>query len=165
MALAQAGAAHRARCESGVYTIDDEQRIGLLRGDLAPAGLQVAVVDGQVAVDRNGIFDELARTMCFPDYFGRNWDAVYDCLTDPSLLPVDGSVIFLDGCDRLSDDHPDQWQIALKVFGEACTFWRPTQTPMFILLHGAATTSAGAPELPSGCLLRQRPNRKARAPD
>jgi RNAse (barnase) inhibitor barstar len=159
MALAQAGTADRARCESGVYAIDDEQRDSLLHGDLVPANLRVAVVDGRIAVDRDGIFDELARTMRFPDYFGRNWDAVYDCLTDPSLLPGDGSVIVLDGCDRLSGDHPDQWQIALNVFDEACAFWQPTRTPLFILLRGTATTSEGVPDLPCGCLLRPRPNR------
>lgn len=156
--MEQAESGERARCSSGVYAIDDAQRASVIRGNVVPPDLHVAVVDGQIAVDRAGIFDELARSMRFPDYFGRNWDAVYDCLTDPSQLPARGSVILLDSCDRLAREHPDQWQIALKVFRDASTFWQPTRTPMFVLLHGESAVSAGAPDLPPGCLLGPPPD-------
>ena len=151
--MKQAESGGRARCVSGVYAIDDARRASVMCGHVVPSDLHVAVVDGQIAVDRDGIFDELARAMRFPDYFGRNWDAVFDCLTDPSLLPAEGSVILLDNCDRLAREYPDQWQIAVKVFRDASTFWQPTRTPLFILLHGESAASTGAPDLPPGCLL------------
>jgi RNAse (barnase) inhibitor barstar len=156
--MEQAESGERARCASGVYAIDDAQRASVIRGNIAPTDLHVGVVDGQIAVDRAGIFDELARTMRFPDYFGRNWDAVYDCLTDPSLLPVGGSVILLDGCDQLAREHPDQWQTAVKVFRDACAFWKSTRTPLIVLLHGESAATAGAPDLPPGCLLGPPPD-------
>jgi RNAse (barnase) inhibitor barstar len=157
--MEQAESSERAHCAPGVYAIDDVQRASVIRENVVPPNLHVAVVDGQIAVDRAGIFDELARTMRFPDYFGRNWDAVYDCLTDPSLLPVGGSIIFLDGCDRLAREHPDQWQTAVKVLRDACAFSQPTRTPLFVLLHGESAASAGAPELPPRCLLGPPPDR------
>src|SRR5262245_24636109 len=43
--------------------------------------------------DEARVFDELARAFSFPDYFGRNWDAASDCLSDvrdlrPQFLAV-----------------------------------------------------------------------------
>jgi RNAse (barnase) inhibitor barstar len=32
--------------------------------------------------DKARVMDDLARAFSFPDYFGRNWDAVSDCLSD-----------------------------------------------------------------------------------
>lgn len=32
--------------------------------------------------DQGRVMDDLARAFSFPDYFGRNWDAVSDCLSD-----------------------------------------------------------------------------------
>ena len=62
----------------------------------------MATIDGEVAVDRESFFTEIARALDFPAYFGRNWDAVYDCLTDPSLMPAEGCVIIFDGYSRFA---------------------------------------------------------------
>lgn len=37
-------------------------------------------LDGALGLD--AIHDQLAETLHFPDYYGRNLDALYDCLTD-----------------------------------------------------------------------------------
>ena len=150
--MEHAGTEAHARCVPGVYTIDAERRAPLIAGNVVPSNLHLAVVDGNVAANRDGFFDELSRTMRFPDYFGRNWDAVFDCLTDPSWLPAAGSVIVLDECHRFASEHPDQWRIALKVFTEACAFWRRTRIPMFVLLYGADDDAPGVPVLPVWCL-------------
>jgi len=39
--------------------------------------------------DREQLFEAFAAQLDFPDYFGRNWDALYDCLTDLDWLPAD----------------------------------------------------------------------------
>jgi hypothetical protein len=70
------------RCSSGVYLIDAAQRERVLRQDAFPPEFAVAVLDGDTAASRAGFFAELARTLRFSDYFGGNWDAVSDCLTD-----------------------------------------------------------------------------------
>jgi len=43
--------------------------------------------------DEARVFDELARGFSFPEYFGRNWDAASDCMSDvhdtvPKFLAV-----------------------------------------------------------------------------
>jgi RNAse (barnase) inhibitor barstar len=107
------------RCPSGVYLIDAAEREQVLHHDAFPAEFAIAVLDGTDAATRSGFFQELARSLDFPDYFGRNWDAVYDCLTDFNWLPADGYVLVLDGFDQFATNEAEQWNIALKVLREA----------------------------------------------
>lgn len=41
-----------------------------------------AVVDGRACQTRAAFFEEVARVLKFPSYFGHNWDALVDCLRD-----------------------------------------------------------------------------------
>jgi RNAse (barnase) inhibitor barstar len=135
-----------------VYLIDAAEREQVMRHRAFPAEFAIAVLDGTKASTRAGFFQELARAMHFPDYFGRNWDAVYDCLTDLNWLPAAGYVLVLDGFDRFATDEPDQWAIGLKVLRDACAFWQPLTRPMYALLYGKRDLASSVFELPSGCL-------------
>src|SRR3954470_18045970 len=110
------------RCSPGIYTIDAAQREAVLRAEAFPKDFDTAVLNGDVAGTRAGFFQEIARVLHFPDYFGHNWDAVYDCLTDLTWLPGAGCVVVLDRFERLAIDQPEQWEIGLKVLREACVF-------------------------------------------
>ena len=50
-------------------------------------GWQVRVVGPTGLTDKATIIDALAEAFAFPDWSGRNWDAVYDCLTDQRWAP------------------------------------------------------------------------------
>jgi hypothetical protein len=139
-----------ARCPSGVYSIDATERRRILAGDVFPPGFHIAVFDDAVAT-RAGFFQELARALRFPDYFGHNWDAVYDCLTDLNWLPAAGYVLVLDGFAPFAMNEPGQWDIGLKVLWEACAFWTPLRTPMYVLLFGQPDLAPGVPPLPAEC--------------
>src|SRR5215210_258636 len=132
-------------CPSGVYLIDASQRERILRHGAFPAEFAVGVLDGAAAGSRVGFFQEIARALHFPDYFGRNWDAVYDCLTDFNWLPAAGYVLVLDAFDDLAMNEPGQWEIGLKVLREACAFWRPLSRPMYALLSGSDELAPGVP--------------------
>jgi hypothetical protein len=139
-------------CPSGVYLIDAAEREQVMRHGAFPAEFAIAVLDGTEARTRAGFFQELARVLHFPDYFGRNWDAVYDCLTDLNWLPAAGYVLVLDGFDRFATDEPDQWDIGLKVLRDACAFWQPLTRPMYALLYGKRDLASSVSELPTDCL-------------
>jgi RNAse (barnase) inhibitor barstar len=38
-------------------------------------------------VTKDSLMDALAAVLSFPDYFGRNWDALEECIRDLSWLP------------------------------------------------------------------------------
>lgn len=49
-------------------------------------GAHPHVVDGTQVRDKESALDAIASALSFPDYFGRNLDALYDCLRDLSWL-------------------------------------------------------------------------------
>lgn len=42
-----------------------------------------AILDGREIGGRAALHDALARSLALPGYYGRNLDALYDCLTEP----------------------------------------------------------------------------------
>ena len=40
------------------------------------------LLDGNAILDREMLHDTLATGLCLPPWYGRNLDALYDCLTD-----------------------------------------------------------------------------------
>jgi hypothetical protein len=150
--VATTSSAETASCPSGVYRIDATERARVLSGDALPADATVAVLDGQQASSRETFFSEIARELRFPDYFGHNWDAVYDCLTDPSVLSATGTVLMLDGFGMFARNDPAQWATGLTVLREACAFWQPLSSPLIVLLYDPRTVAADVSPLPKHCL-------------
>ena len=48
----------------------------------AKAGWRLYWLAGQEVTDQQELLQLCADTFAFPDWFGCNWDALYDCLTD-----------------------------------------------------------------------------------
>ncbi len=44
--------------------------------------MRICVLDGMEIRDRGQLHDLLAASLELPDWYGRNLDALYDCLTD-----------------------------------------------------------------------------------
>ena len=47
--------------------------------------MRIAVLDGDAISTREELHDALARELALPAWYGRNLDALYDCLTDLSV--------------------------------------------------------------------------------
>ena len=45
--------------------------------------------------DKEELFDIFSRTLSFPDYFGRNWNALSDCLSDLEWLDSKSVIIIV----------------------------------------------------------------------
>jgi RNAse (barnase) inhibitor barstar len=67
----------------------------------APPDFVVRTLRGAAAPTKTAVMTELARLFEFPAYFGNNWDALYDCLTDLAWLPAAGYVIVVTDAHQL----------------------------------------------------------------
>lgn len=73
-----------------------------------------------------GWFDEMAAALQFPSYFGENWPALADLLTDLSWLPAEEYLlIFEDAEELLADAIPEALALALETLAEASEEYAP----------------------------------------
>ena len=62
--------------------------------------MKQVILDGNVLADATQVHDYLKETLTFPEYYGKNLDALYDCLTDLDdveitiILPEEDGAIF-----------------------------------------------------------------------
>ncbi|NEB05199.1 barstar family protein [Streptomyces sp. SID13726] len=96
---------------------------------------RVVTLDLDGVTDKADLMDRCARDLPLPDYFGRNWDALADVLSDPGVWSGDsedfgGSGDSGDGVDketvvvvrhweRYARTRPDEWETAREVFAQA----------------------------------------------
>lgn len=67
----------------------------------------VRIVRGKRCTTTERLFQEWAAALQFPSYFGENWDAFEECLSDLEWLPPGGLVLFITRADRLLELAPE----------------------------------------------------------
>ena len=79
---------------------------------------------GHKARTRAALFDEFAAALQFPCYFGENWDAFDDCMTDLAWLPGKAYVFLIVRSIHLLDQEPaDRLNLFLKAMEDAGEGW------------------------------------------
>ncbi|MFI6514502.1 barstar family protein [Spirillospora sp. NPDC050679] len=118
------------------------------RDRAAEAGWRSFDLDAGHVRDKEGFLRLCARVFDVPDYYGENWDALEDCLTDLSWAPARrGHLVVFEGWTGLAEADQASFRTALDVFAEAVESWRDTGTPMAVLLPTAGAEVAGVPRL------------------
>lgn len=107
------------------------------------AGLKVLKAKLAQFGDRSGVLDELGHVFNFPDWYGCNFDALHDCLTDPDWQPAAGCVLVISGLDKFRSAHPDDFRTLIEVLRSAIELRRENGTPLWVLLD------TNAPEIPT----------------
>ncbi|MEV1287521.1 barstar family protein [Micromonospora sp. NPDC049679] len=88
-----------------------------LRMSTSAPPAHATVVGGRASRTRPGLFAEWAGTLSFPDYFGHNWDALADVLTD--RVQDGGLTIVVDNAEHLlRDEPPAQLTTLLELLGD-----------------------------------------------
>lgn len=81
-------------------------------------GAHVHLIAGH-PTDKMSTMDAIAVALSFPDYFGRNLDALYDCLTDLSWLPGGEHVLIWGGAELLKEADPRAYLAIRSVLSDA----------------------------------------------
>lgn len=92
----------------------------------ALAGASVDLTAVALGQGKEGMLGAIASALGFPDWFGANWDALEDCLTDLSWRKGAGHVILFSAAVR-----GDDLGILTDVLGSAAEFWRERSHPFF----------------------------------
>lgn len=79
------------------------------------------------------LIDQLDRGFAFPEYFGRNWNAVDECLADLSWLSASGFCCILQGTDALKQEDIRVYETFIDVLRTASVVWKKRSIPFKLL--------------------------------
>ena len=127
---------------SGVYRV---ARVDEVLDATREGSPRVSRVSLAGALDRTELLARVARSLQFPDWFGANWDALEDCLTDLSWLEADGHVLLLEDASGLT---PDDFGVFADILSSSAQYWAGRARPFF------AVFVQGPPSLPA--LIREK---------
>ena len=109
--------------KSGVYRVSHDRDI---RDALSADTHDVVAVS--LGAGKDAMLASIAESLEFPDWFGANWDALEDCLTDLSWRPgKPRAILFLHAV------KDDDLGILLDVLASAAEFWRERDRGFFAM--------------------------------
>lgn len=103
----------------GVYRWPSASAVPDVRRDAAAAGFGFVLLDTGEIHDKTGFLDLCATAFDLPRWFGRNWDALADSLSDRSTGAPE--VVLWTGLLHLLDHDHDTVDVALQIFAEDTT--------------------------------------------
>jgi hypothetical protein len=102
---------------SGVYRApSDAVVLDVVRG----SGLRAVDISLQAVKGKDELLRRIAVGLEFPGWFGGNWDALEDCLSDLSWQKADGWVVLF---RDFAEASPDDIGVLVDVLRSAAQFW------------------------------------------
>ena len=125
---------------SGVYRTRQSAEVeDAVRG----TRLDLAHADLGGADSKEALLERLALALGFPAWFGGNWDALEDCLSDLGWRAGDGHVFLFTGHEDLP---ADDLGVLLDVLASSAAYWAERGRPFFAVFVDAKHALA-LPEL------------------
>ena len=123
--------------ESGVYHLVTSRRTSI---ESAALHAQFCVLKADITrpATTEAVLRQLGSALNFPSWYGANFDALHDCLTNPDWAPAKGHVLFINGLAGLRASDPGDFATLIDVFQSASEIRRATHTPFWVLLDAPA---------------------------
>lgn len=134
----------------------DAGQAGIYQLPSDDAALEAAAVDSDFAVWRvdlagvrgkQELLETIARELAFPEWFGSNWDALEDCLTDLGWCVASGYALILENAGGFAAADPDEFEAALEVFDAAAEYWYDEDVPFWVFVGGVDYAQFDIPAL------------------
>ncbi|MFF1816898.1 barstar family protein [Kribbella sp. NPDC058245] len=103
----------------GVYRWQSAHTTDEVRREVAAAGWDFVLLDTSDIHDKAGFLDLCATAFDFPRWFGRNWDALADSLSDRST--GEPEIVLWTGLEHLLEHDHDTVDVALQILTEDTT--------------------------------------------
>ena len=101
------------------------EQVGHVKDELNSTPLTVIDCEASSIKNDSDLFDAISKALRFPDYFGSNWDALDECLSDMEWLPAEGYVLIMSESNALWKEAPytagklvSAWQAAAEQWGD-----------------------------------------------
>ena len=132
---------------AGVYqaAIDADEIVAAAK----TVGLDVFKLDLGGARGKSGLLDRFAKALRFPAHFGKNWDALNDCLTDLEWLEGKGWVVIVANAQSFADKHAEDFTTAIDILSAAAAHWRELKKPFWIIIQAQAAWYLDLPKIVS----------------
>lgn len=121
------------RLVSGFVGLDQETDLNELEGELQSAGWYVGRCDATMANDKATLINAIAMAMGFPEWTGRNWDALSDALTDLGWIDQSHVALVLDGLDAVKSASPADWRMSREILLESAEWWESNEKTLIVL--------------------------------
>lgn len=79
-----------------VLKLQDSSSLGQLKN--------IIFLDGMKMISIEGVYHEVAMAFKFPDYFGKNFNALFDMLTDLSWFSEDNYIVIIKNAEQMLSD-------------------------------------------------------------
>jgi RNAse (barnase) inhibitor barstar len=86
-------------------------------------GWNCAHIDLSGCVEKQDMLKRIATALAFPEWFGGNWDALFDCLADLSWRPAAGHLLLLENADALRGEAPEVFDTAVAILQDVAIYW------------------------------------------
>ena len=100
--------------------------------------------------EKREFLDRVARTLEFPDWFGHNWDALFDCLADLSWRPAPGYVLVFEHAGEFREFQPEAYDTALAILSDAAAAWQARGVPFRVFMSAPAERGPARPRTTVG---------------
>jgi RNAse (barnase) inhibitor barstar len=130
---------------AGVYqtTMDADEIVAAAK----TAGLQVFRLNLVGVCDKSGLLDRFAKVLRFPSHFGKNWDALNDCLTDLAWLSGNGLILLVTGSKNFAGENEADFYTTLTVLRAAAAHWQCQKRPFWAVIESDADAKLEIPTL------------------
>ncbi|MDR2016723.1 MAG: barstar family protein [Burkholderiales bacterium] len=118
----------------GVHPLQTSGAVTRLTKACEASSLRYFVVDIADVHNKTQLLDRLAEALEFPDYFGHNWDALYDVLCDEAWFGNNGVVLHLKHTASFGKLAADDWLTLRETFDEAIDYWRSSDLPFWVFI-------------------------------
>jgi hypothetical protein len=109
---------------AGVYAAP--HLVGPLRTAAKRAGIAWYDLDLKGVTDRQTLLRRCADAFALPAHFGKNWDALHECLRELASSGTPGAVVHWRRGAELARCTPGARATALEILEDAAGYWRST---------------------------------------